>query len=69
MVTQSQDLNKKYVRCAMCQARATQQHLVEDAEGILCVCDRCKYVLELKEHISKLEAEIVKYKAKTVEVN
>ena len=57
------NLNKKYVRCAMCPSKATQNHFVEAAGGILCVCDYCNFVLELKDRIADLEAELAQYKA------
>jgi ribosome-binding protein aMBF1 (putative translation factor) len=66
MATQIQsrgyNLNKKYVRCAMCKSRATQNHYVESAGGILCVCDRCNFILELKDRIAELEAELAQYR-------
>ena len=61
--SRSLNLNKKFVRCAMCKSRATQNHFVEDAGGILCVCDYCNFVLELKDRIAELEAELAQYKA------
>ncbi len=60
---QSQDLNKKYVRCAMCESQATKNYFVEAAGGILCVCDYCNFVLELKDRIAELETELARYKA------
>ena len=71
MATQIQsrghNLRKKYVRCAMCRSRATQNHYVEAAGGILCVCDRCNFILELKCRIAELEAELAQYKEDNVE--
>ena len=62
MATQSQSIGKKFVRCAMCESKATQNHFVEAAGGILCVCDYCNFVLELKDRIAELEAELAQYK-------
>ena len=63
MAIQSQILSRKYVRCAMCQSQATQNHFVESAGGILCVCDYCNFILELKDRIAELEFELAQYKA------
>ncbi|QEE16318.1 hypothetical protein DSAG12_02148 [Promethearchaeum syntrophicum] len=68
MATQTQtqvrnhDSNRKFVRCAMCENEATQQHFVDAAGGILCVCDNCNFILELKDRIADLEAELALYK-------
>ena len=70
MATQTQSLNhnqghfgnKKFVRCAMCSSKATRNHYVEAAGGILAVCDRCDFILELKDRIYELENELAEYK-------
>jgi hypothetical protein len=62
MATQSQSISKKFIRCAMCESKATQNYFVEATGGILCVCEYCNFVLELKDRNAELEAELAKYK-------
>ena len=66
MATQTQSrsriVGKKFVRCAMCYSEATRNHFVEAAGGILNVCNRCDFVLDLKDRIAELEAELAQYR-------
>ena len=47
----------------MCKSEATRNYFVEAAGGILCVCDACNLILELKDRIAELEAELAQYRA------
>ena len=73
MATQTQSrshaVGRKFVRCDMCISQATRNHYVEAAGGILNVCNRCDFILELKDRIAELEAELEQYKADNVEGN
>ena len=66
MATQTQSRshvkNRKFVRCAMCYSQATRNHFVEAAGGILSVCERCDFVLDLKDRIAELETELAQYR-------
>ncbi len=66
---QSQDLKKSYVRCAMCEDRATHNRFVEAAGGILCVCAKDNVILEQKELIAELESELAQFTPVVVEGN
>ena len=67
MATQTQTRShvgsRKFVRCAMCYSQATRNHFVEAAGGILNVCNRCDFILDLKDRITELETELAQYKA------
>ncbi len=73
MATQTQSRRhagtRKSVRCDMCYSQATRNHFVEAAGGILNVCNKCDFILDLKDRIAELETELAQYKTNAIEGN